>query len=167
MLDTVKLFQQHNERISGIEWAPPPSDYPHSIEAFMWPTALTTWLSYDFWRAGDNRFAEGELNVIVFLGALGIEAATLGLANEDVLRLQDNVVEYYLAQESYAVKGGTLYIVQKEPVRIQILSAQPTFEMSGARILEHPEKSDNWFHGFDLRFDVSEQWPRDCIRSEL
>lgn len=164
MLDTIKLFQDHNSRIPGTEWAPPPEDFPHSIEAFQWPTVLTEWETYDFWRAGDNRFAEGGILVTVFFGALGIEASTFGLARADVIMLQQSFVQYYLDQESYVVKGGTLYIVQKEPVKIQILSDQPTFRMTAAQVLEYPVNSENFFHGFQLRFTVSEQWPRTCER---
>lgn len=163
--ETINLIQAFNNHIPGMSEAICPSleDYPETVDQLSLPITLTEFENTVFWGRPNNKYAEGSCVVRMLFMKFGNEI-DLGWIRTEVAEYQTAFQDYYLdTDNNYLVKGQ--FVFQKSPVRIEIVSSESMFNMSGYKILEYPELSGFWFHGFELRFQVRETWPSTCVRT--
>jgi len=161
--DTINLIQEFNQHVLGMSKAICPflEAYPETLDVFQLPLTLTEFERTWFWGQGDTKYALGDCVVRMIFAQFG--EGELGWIKIEVSDFQTNFQERYLDPDAYLVKGQ--FVLQKEPVRIEIVRSEQMFDMSGYKIIEYPEMSGMAFHGFELRFQVRETWSVDCVRS--
>jgi hypothetical protein len=155
---TVNLVQGIAAQAWEIQYAPQLEDYPASTNRFQIPIALTYFERYEVSaRPGGIGLSVGQVVTRVLYAP--IEAEEFGFIVNEVARLQDQFISTFTDKDTYGMVG--MYILQKEPARITIQGGDPTFTLTGPSI-EHPIGSELWYHGFEMRFRVSGQWPYQC-----
>ena len=156
---TINLLQRINGQVSPLVSCPELEDYPMSLDTLVLPIALTN-LEEGFFngRNADN-ISEDDYVIRVLFEALG--QGDLGSRSVEGVRILQAFRNKYLDETTYAVIGRK--ILQTEPYSIFILEKEQIFRNTGLTIIEYPDDSGFWFHGFEMRFTVRMEWEHDCV----
>lgn len=157
--DVTDRLQEINREISEMVWCPEVDDYPESLDTLQLPVALTDIEEGQF---NGGRVADGSTNqsedvyvIRVLFEALG--QSDLGEKKGRGLDIYDAYRTKYLDQDTWGDMQD--FVLQESPYRAQI---RPPFRTSGLTVIEYPPGTEQWWHGFEIRFTVVEDWEWDC-----
>lgn len=166
--NVINRVQQINEEVSRMVYCPQLKDYPPSIDTMNLPIALTDIESGEFSGRNNGQTNANESEdvyvVKVLFEALG--QSDLGTKKEFGVEIYDAYRTKYLDPDTYKLQDpdGTwqqalMMILLDNPYRATI--RQP-FRTTGLTLIEHPLGSERWWHGFEMRFTVTEEWEWSC-----
>lgn len=161
---TIDRLQQINSTVSEMVHCPLLEDYPESLDALQLPVALTMLESGQFQGMNGDNHSEDQYVIRVLFDPLG--ASDLGFKMAYGAEIYDAYRSKYLDPETFQAQNpdGTyqasgMMVLQYAPYRIEI---QQTFRTTGLTVFEYPVNADLWWHGFEIRFGVTEAWEYDC-----
>lgn len=153
---TINLLQGINAEVSNLVYAPELNKYPSSLDTMKVPIALSDIESGAFKGINNDNQSTDQYVVRVLFAALG--QGDLGSKKVRGVRIFDGFRTKYLDPATYQINGQP--VISTGPYRITIdVSA---FTSTGLTIVEFPVGSERWWHGFEIRFPVKEEWLKDC-----
>jgi len=155
---TINLLQAINGQVSPLVSCPELRDYPMSLDTLVLPIALTSMEDGFFNGRNEDNTSEDNYVIRVLFEALG--QGDLGSRSTDGVRILDEFRRKYLDENTYEVIGRK--ILQTEPYSIFILEQAQTFRNTGLTIIEYPDDSGFWFHGFEIRLTIRMEWEHNC-----
>ena len=155
---TINLLQAINGQVSPLVSCPELQDYPMSLDTLVLPVALTSMEDGFFNGRNEDNVSEDNYVIRVLFEALG--QGDLGSRSTDGVRILDEFRRKYLDENTYEVIGRK--ILQTEPYSIFILEQAQTFRNTGLTIIEYPDDSGFWFHGFEIRLTIRMEWEHNC-----
>ena len=155
---TINLLQAINGQVSPLVSCPELQDYPMSLDTLVLPVALTSMEDGFFNGRNEDNISEDNYVIRVLFEALG--QGDLGSRSTDGVRILDEFRRKYLDENTYEVIGRK--ILQTEPYSIFILEQAQTFRNTGLTVIEYPDDSGFWFHGFEIRFTIRMEWEHNC-----
>ena len=155
---TINLLQAINGQVSPLVSCPELQDYPMSLDTLVLPIALTSMEDGFFNGRNEDNTSEDNYVIRVLFEALG--QGDLGSRSTDGVRILDEFRRKYLDENTYEVIGRK--ILQTEPYSIFILEQAQTFRNTGLTIIEYPDDSGFWFHGFEIRLTIRMEWEHNC-----
>jgi len=155
---TINLLQAINGQVSPLVSCPELRDYPMSLDTLVLPIALTSMEDGFFNGRNEDNTSEDNYVIRVLFEALG--QGDLGSRLTDGVRILDEFRRKYLDENTYEIVGRK--ILQIEPYSIFILEQAQTFRNTGLTIIEYPDDSGFWFHGFEIRLTIRMEWEHNC-----
>src|SRR3990172_7102519 len=155
---TINLLQAINGQVSPLVSCPELQDYPMSLDTLVLPVALTSMEDGFFNGRNEDNISEDNYVIRVLFEALG--QGDLGSRSTDGVRILDEFRRKYLEENTYEVVGRK--VLQTEPYSIFILEQAQTFRNTELTIIEYPDDSGFWFHGFEIRLTIRMEWEHNC-----
>jgi hypothetical protein len=155
LVTAINLIQAINSRVSEVVHCPAVDEYPASLDTMNLPIALTDIESGEFQGQDDDNQATDQAVIRVLFEALGQD--DLGPKKAQGYEIYDSYRAKYLADDTYSQVGTK--VICREPYRIAL---RPPFRGSGFTIIEYPVGTERWWHGFEIRFAFTTDWPVEC-----
>jgi hypothetical protein len=148
----IDALQDINQTVAGINQSPHLLETPNTLSTAHLPLIMTEVVeaSYIPLHAGQ---IDLEMKSTVFIDA--VEQNRYQNILEQTTRLADNLRNKYEDNTAYTNTDGTrTFLNDSTLVQVASIKQNEAMIFSGRKLIEYPERSGNWYHGFDMTFGV-------------